>query len=124
MPGSPLHILEKYWGYSRFREPQDQIVDAVLRGEDTLALLPTGGGKSICFQVPGMLKNGITVVVSPLISLMKDQVANLQKRGIKAVALYTGMPSFVVVYTWSGAMPRAARTRSEAWMYFAHASSP
>lgn len=96
MPESPLHILEKYWGYTAFREPQDKIVEAVLRGEDTLALLPTGGGKSICFQVPGMAKEGITLVVSPLISLMKDQVQNLQKRGIPAVAIHTGMPSFIV----------------------------
>lgn len=96
MPQTPLHILEKYWGYTAFREPQDKIVDAVLNGEDTLALLPTGGGKSICFQVPGMVMDGITLVVSPLISLMKDQVQNLQKRGIPAVAIHTGMPSFIV----------------------------
>lgn len=96
MSETPLHILEKYWGYTAFREPQDQIVDAVLQGKDTLALLPTGGGKSICFQVPGMVMDGLTLVVSPLISLMKDQVQNLQKRGIPAVAIHTGMPSFIV----------------------------
>ena len=96
MQESPSHILEKYWGYKEFRPPQDEIVNSVLKGEDTLALLPTGGGKSICFQVPGMAMDGITVVVSPLISLMKDQVANLKKRGIKAVAIYSGMSSFIV----------------------------
>lgn len=92
----PIHILEKFWGYTQFREPQDKIVQSVLDGKDTLALLPTGGGKSICFQVPGMMRKGITIVVSPLISLMKDQVANLRKRGIKATAIYSGMPSFIV----------------------------
>lgn len=91
----PIQILEKFWGYKAFREPQDKIVESVLRGEDTLALLPTGGGKSICFQVPGLCKDGITVVVSPLISLMKDQVANLRKRGIPALAIYSGIPSFI-----------------------------
>lgn len=96
MSESALHILEKYWGYTAFREPQDKIVDAVLQGKDTLALLPTGGGKSICFQVPGMVTDGLTLVVSPLISLMKDQVQNLQKRGIPAVAIHTGMSSFII----------------------------
>lgn len=96
MQETPLHILEKFWGYKEFRSPQDKIVDAILQGKDTLALLPTGGGKSICFQVPGMAKQGITVVVSPLISLMKDQVANLNKRHISAVAIYSGMSSFTV----------------------------
>lgn len=91
MSESPEYILEKYWGHKSFRPPQDKIVESVLRGEDTLALLPTGGGKSVCFQVPGMAMEGITVVVSPLISLMKDQVANLKKRGIRAVAIHTGM---------------------------------
>lgn len=90
------HILKKYWGYDAFRNPQDRIVQSVLNGEDTLALLPTGGGKSICFQVPGLMKEGITVVISPLISLMKDQVDNLKKRGIKATAIYSGMPFFMV----------------------------
>lgn len=93
---SALHILQQYWGYTAFREPQDKIVESVLAGEDTLALLPTGGGKSICFQVPGMVMDGITVVISPLISLMKDQVAGLKKRGIKAVAIHTGMPFYIV----------------------------
>lgn len=96
MQQTPEHILKKYWGYDTFRSPQDRIIQSVLQGQDTLALLPTGGGKSICFQVPGMLFEGITIVVSPLISLMKDQVANLKARGIKATAIHTGMPFFIV----------------------------
>ncbi len=84
-------VLLKYWGYSSFRPLQEDIINSVLAGKDTLALMPTGGGKSICFQVPGMAKEGICLVVSPLIALMKDQVANLQSRGINAVAIYSGM---------------------------------
>jgi ATP-dependent DNA helicase RecQ len=86
-------ILLKYWGYNGFRPLQEDIINSVLEGNDTLALLPTGGGKSICFQVPAMAKEGICVVISPLIALMKDQVENLTKRGIKAVAIYSGMTS-------------------------------
>lgn len=85
--------MKKYWGYSSFRPLQEEIINSVLKGTDTLALLPTGGGKSICFQVPALTLDGLCVVVSPLIALMKDQVANLQQRGIKAVAVYSGMSS-------------------------------
>ncbi|KOS06139.1 ATP-dependent DNA helicase RecQ [Flavobacterium akiainvivens] len=79
--------LKKYWNYDTFRAPQDKIIQSVLEGKDTFALMPTGGGKSLCFQVPAMMQEGLCLVVSPLIALMKDQVANLEKRNIKALAL-------------------------------------
>ncbi|WP_034256872.1 RecQ family ATP-dependent DNA helicase [Adhaeribacter aquaticus] len=85
------HILKKYWGYDQFRPLQAEIIQSVLLGQDTLAILPTGGGKSVCFQVPALAKEGICIVISPLIALMKDQVAQLQQRQISAVAIYSGM---------------------------------
>lgn len=84
-------ILQQYWGHSSFRGEQANIIQSVLDRKDTIALLPTGGGKSICFQVPALILEGICLVVSPLIALMKDQVENLQKRNIPAVALVSGM---------------------------------
>lgn len=86
-----IEILQKYWKHDRFRPLQNEIIDSVLAGNDAFALLPTGGGKSICFQVPALMKEGICLVVSPLVALMKDQVSNLQKRGIKAIALTGGI---------------------------------
>jgi ATP-dependent DNA helicase RecQ len=88
-----LAILQKYWKHDKFRSLQNEIIDSVLSGQDTFALMPTGGGKSICFQVPAMIKEGICLVISPLVALMKDQVANLQRRDIKAIALTGGIKS-------------------------------
>ena len=84
-------VLKQFWGYDRFRPLQEDIILSVLEGRDTLALLPTGGGKSICFQVPALVKGGLCVVVSPLIALMKDQVEHLRDRRIKAGAIFSGM---------------------------------
>ena len=84
-------ILKDHWGYDSFRPLQEDIILSVMDGRDTLALLPTGGGKSICFQVPALALGGLCIVVSPLIALMKDQVENLRKRHIKACAIFSGM---------------------------------
>lgn len=86
-----LATLKKYWGYDSFRPLQREIVESVLNGRDTLGLMPTGGGKSITFQVPGMMLDGLTLVITPLISLMKDQVDNLKRHNIRAVFLHSGM---------------------------------
>src|SRR6185436_2105887 len=86
-------LLTRYWGFTNFRPMQEEIINSVLSGNDTLALLPTGGGKSVCFQIPALAKEGICIVVSPLIALMKDQVENLKKKGIKAMSIISGMSS-------------------------------
>lgn len=88
-----LQILQKYWKHEQFRSPQDEIITSILGGKDTFGLMPTGGGKSICFQVPAMMIDGICLVISPLVALMKDQVQHLQNIGIKAIALTGGIQS-------------------------------
>ncbi len=98
-----LQILEKYWGHNQFRPLQEGIIDAVLAKKDVLALLPTGGGKSICFQVPALLKDGMCLVISPLIALMQDQVSNLQEKGIEAAVIHSGMPYMAVKETLQAA---------------------
>ncbi|WP_323028489.1 RecQ family ATP-dependent DNA helicase [Gelidibacter japonicus] len=88
----PIIILERYWQHTSFRPLQEEIINAVLNNEDTFVLLPTGGGKSICFQIPALVRDGICIVVSPLIALMKDQVDQLKVKGIKAMAITSGIP--------------------------------
>ncbi|WP_396192584.1 ATP-dependent DNA helicase RecQ [Flavobacterium sp.] len=93
----PLEILQKYWKHDAFRTPQEEIIASVLAGKDTFGLMPTGGGKSITFQVPAMMMEGICLVISPLVALMKDQVKNLQDKGIKAIALTGGISSDEII---------------------------
>lgn len=87
----PINILERYWKFTSFRGQQEAIINAVLQGEDVFVLMPTGGGKSLCFQIPALIKEGICIVVSPLIALMKDQVKNLNDKGIKALSVTSGI---------------------------------
>lgn len=92
-------ILKKYWGYENFRELQEEIIASVCEGKDTLALMPTGGGKSLTFQIPSLVMDGLCLVITPLVALMKDQVSNLKKTGIRAAAIYSGMTRQEIVLT-------------------------
>ena len=96
---SPEQILKQYWGFDSFRPLQGDIINSVLEGKDTLALMPTGGGKSLCYQIPGLAKEGLCLVISPLIALMKDQVENLRKKNITAFAIFSGMKRNEVINT-------------------------
>lgn len=100
LPFTPHGILREYWGYDSFRPLQEDIINAVLQGKDVLALMPTGGGKSLCYQVPAMMKDGLCLVISPLIALMKDQVGNLRRKNITALAIYSGMSRKEVINTF------------------------
>ncbi len=97
-------ILRRYWGYDDFRSIQREIIESISSGHDTLGLMPTGGGKSITFQVPALAKEGVCIVITPLIALMKDQVMNLRKRGIRAAAIYSGMSHEAVLTTLDNAV--------------------
>ena len=94
---NPLQVLKHYWGYDGFRPGQAEVIDSILSGHDTLALMPTGGGKSITFQVPALAIPGICLVISPLVALMKDQVKNLQKRGILSAFISSEMQHWEIL---------------------------
>ena len=98
-----LDILKQYWCYSSFRPLQDEIIQSIASGNDTLGLMPTGGGKSLTFQVPALAMEGVCLVVTPLIALMKDQVENLKKRGIAAAAIFSGMSYDEILMTLENA---------------------
>ena len=92
-------ILKKYWGYDSFRGIQREIIESICSGHDTLGLMPTGGGKSITFQVPALAQEGVCIVITPLIALMKDQVMHLRRLGIRAAAIYSGLTRDEIIVT-------------------------
>ena len=98
-------VLQQYFGHSSFRPGQEQVVDAIISGQDVLGVMPTGAGKSVCYQVPAMLMPGLTLVISPLISLMQDQVAALEEEGVHAACLNSALPGFTAPFCvprWRG----------------------
>ncbi|MBP0968721.1 MAG: DEAD/DEAH box helicase, partial [Oscillospiraceae bacterium] len=100
---SPADVLKEYWGYDGFRPMQEEVISAAVEGKDVLAIMPTGGGKSVCFQVPGLMAEGVTLVITPLIALMKDQVQNLEEKGIRAFSVHAGMSRHEVDLTLNNA---------------------
>ena len=88
---TPEQVLQHYWGYSSFRTPQRELIESILHNKDVVGILPTGAGKSVCFQVPTLLREGLCVVVTPLIALMQDQVAQLKQKEIPAIAIHSGL---------------------------------
>ena len=102
-------ILKEYWGYDDFRGIQKEIIESIGKKQDTLGLMPTGGGKSITFQVPALAQEGTCIVITPLIALMKDQVQNLRKRGIRAAAIHSDMAHDDVIKTLENAVVGAVK---------------
>ena len=90
MQALPINVLERYWNHTAFRPLQEDIINSILQNNDVLAILPTGGGKSICYQIPALILEGVCIVISPLIALMEDQVQQLKAKGIKAKAIISG----------------------------------
>ena len=99
-----IKILKEYWGYDGFRGIQREIIDSISSGRDTLGLMPTGGGKSLTFQVPALAGPGVCIVITPLIALMKDQVQNLRRRGVKAAAIFGTMMRADIITTLENAI--------------------
>lgn len=99
-----IDILKRYWGYDGFRGIQSEIIASICDNKDTLGLMPTGGGKSITFQIPALMKGGVCIVITPLIALMRDQVVGLKQRGIRAAAIYSGMSHEEIVVTLDNAI--------------------
>ena len=104
MPDTYLQILHRYWGYDDFRGIQREIIESIGSGHDTLGLMPTGGGKSVTFQVPALAQEGVCIVVTPLIALMKDQVQNLRRKGIRAAAVHSGLEHHDIIQTLENAI--------------------
>ena len=92
---NPEEVLKDIFGYTNFRPGQKQVIDLVLKKQNVLAVMPTGGGKSMCYQIPALINSGVTLVISPLISLMKDQIDNLKQNGINAAALNSTTPELI-----------------------------